>query len=150
MNIYRDTVIMMSKDVRRTVDYLETRSDIDRAKLAYHRVSSGTVMGAIMVAMEPRFRAAVFTLGGFYAGRRAAEVDQINFASRVQCPVLILNGRYDSLFPLQSAQLPLFQLLGTLEKDKQHVLFDTGHSVQRNQQIRAILGWLDRYLGPVR
>ncbi|MBI1787167.1 MAG: hypothetical protein HYR60_06390 [Acidobacteria bacterium] len=52
-------------------------------------------------------------------------------------PVLMLNGRYDFVFPPDS-------------KDKRHILFDTGHSVPRNEQIRLTLEWLDRYLCPVR
>jgi eukaryotic-like serine/threonine-protein kinase len=149
-NTYRDTVIQMSKDLRRAVDYLETRPEIDMDKLAYDGVSFGATMGPIMVAMEPRFKAAVFVVGGFYQERRAAEVDQVNFAPRVRCPVLMINGRYDWIFPLASSQQPMFRFLGTPDKDKKHVLFDTGHSVGSNQAIKEALDWLDRYLGPVR
>ncbi|MDP2858884.1 MAG: SUMF1/EgtB/PvdO family nonheme iron enzyme, partial [Bacillota bacterium] len=149
-NTYRDTVIQMSKDVRRAVDYLETRPEVDKNKLAYLGVCFGASMGPIMVAMEPRFQTAIFTLGGFYFQRRAAEVDQANFAPRVRCPVLMLNGRYDWIFPLVSSQQPMFRFIGTSEKDKKQVLFDTGHSVGRNQLIKETLDWLDRYLGAVR
>jgi formylglycine-generating enzyme required for sulfatase activity/dienelactone hydrolase/predicted Ser/Thr protein kinase len=149
-NTYRDTVIQMSKDVRRAVDYLETRPEVDKNKLAYLGVSFGATMGPIMVAMEPRFQTAIFTLGGFYLQRRAAEVEQVNFAPRVLCPVLMLNGRYDWIFPLVSSQQPMFRFIGTPEKDKKQVLFDTGHSVGRNQLIKETLDWLDRYLGAVR
>jgi serine/threonine protein kinase/formylglycine-generating enzyme required for sulfatase activity/dienelactone hydrolase len=149
-NAYRDTVIQMSKDVRRAIDYLETRPEIDMTKLAYYGVSFGATMGPIMVAMEARFQTAIFTLGGFYLQRRAAEVDQVNFAPRVRCPVLMLNGRYDWIFPLDSSQTPMFRFLGTPEKDKKQVLFDTGHSVASNRLIKETLDWLDRYLGPVK
>jgi dienelactone hydrolase len=149
-NTYRDTVIQMSKDLRRAVDYLETRPEIDKNKLAYDGVSFGATMGPIMVAMEPRLKAAVFVLGGFYQQRRAAEVDQINFAPRVRCPVLMINGRFDWIFPLVSSQQPMFRLLGTPEADKRHVLLDIGHSITVNQMIKDSLDWLDRYLGPVR
>jgi hypothetical protein len=36
---YRDSVISWSKDLGRSIDYLETRPDIDRNKLAYERAS---------------------------------------------------------------------------------------------------------------
>ena len=64
-------------------------------------------------------------------------------------PVLMLNGDYDYVFPLETAQKPLFDLLGTPPQYKRHVVFDAGHGVPRDPQIRETLAWLDRYLGPV-
>ena len=34
-NLYRDHVVDWSKDLGRSIDYLETRPDIDRSKLAF-------------------------------------------------------------------------------------------------------------------
>ena len=70
--------------------------------------------------------------------------------TRVRIPVLMLNGRYDHFFPVESSQIPLFRLLGTPEKDKKHVLYETGHAPPRKEFIRESLDWLDKYLGPVR
>lgn len=54
-------------------------------------------------------------------------------------------------FPVESSQLPLFRLLGTPAEHKRHVIFeDAGHVPPRLDVIREILGWLDRYLGPVK
>ena len=39
---------------------------------------------------------------------------------------------------------------GTPERDKKHVIFETGHDLPRPDEIREILDWLDKYLGPVR
>jgi pimeloyl-ACP methyl ester carboxylesterase len=77
------------------------------------------------------------------------EVDPINFVSRVRMPVLMINGRYDFFIPVETLQRPMFRLLGTPEKDKRYVLFDTGHAPPRTESIREVLDWLDRYLGPV-
>jgi hypothetical protein len=62
----------------------------------------------------------------------------------------MMNGRDDFLFPLEEQQRPLFRLLGAPEIDKRHVLFDSGHVLPRTGVIKEVLGWLDRYLGPVR
>jgi hypothetical protein len=43
----------------------------------------------------------------------APEVDPINFAPRVKTPLLMLNGRDDFTFPIETSQEPLFRLLGT-------------------------------------
>jgi hypothetical protein len=39
-------------------------------------------------------------------------------------------------------------LLATPEKDKRHVLMESGHSVVRSlERVRETLEWLDKYLG---
>ena len=57
------------------------------------------------------------------------EVDQINFVTRVTTPVLMLNGRYDFVEPVETSQQPMFDLLATPAADKRHVIFETGHAV---------------------
>ena len=59
----------------------------------------------------------------------------------------MLNGRYDFTFPVEIAQLPMYRLLGTPEKDKRHVLFDTGHTFLPIEFAKESLAWLDKYLG---
>ena len=79
-----------------------------------------------------------------------AEIDPVNFAPRIHQPLLLLNGRYDPSYPVELLQKPLLRLLGTPDKDKRHVLVDSGHSVARSlERIRETIDWLDRYLGPV-
>ena len=106
-------------------------------------------MGLITLALEPRIRAATLAEGGFPPNRKLPEVDDINFAPRVRIPVLMLNGRYDFIAPLETCQIPMFRLLGSSEKNKRHVLFETGHAGPPQQYIRETLDWFDRYLGPV-
>jgi eukaryotic-like serine/threonine-protein kinase len=76
-------------------------------------------------------------------------VDGLNFAPRVRAPVLLVNGRYDFTAPFETNQVPLFRLLGSPEKDKKHVVFDSGHVPPWPDVVRETLDWLDRYLGPV-
>jgi serine/threonine protein kinase/formylglycine-generating enzyme required for sulfatase activity len=147
---YRDHVIQWSKDLGRSIDYLETRPDIDRNKLAFYGYSWGACLGAILPAVESRFRASVLMGAGFYFEKPRAEVDQINFAPRVTIPTLMVDGRYDFLFPRETSQEPLYRLLGTPKEHKRLTHFDGGHFVPRHDLIRETLDWLDRYLGPVR
>jgi cephalosporin-C deacetylase-like acetyl esterase len=48
----RDDTIAQVKDLRRSVDYLETRNDIDHSRLAYYGISFGGVLGPINLAVE--------------------------------------------------------------------------------------------------
>jgi serine/threonine protein kinase/formylglycine-generating enzyme required for sulfatase activity/cephalosporin-C deacetylase-like acetyl esterase len=147
---YRDHVIYWSKDLDRSIDYLETRPDIDHNKLAYEGFSWGAAMGAILPAVENRIKALVLIAPGFYLEKCPPEVDQLNFAPRVKAPVLMLNGRFDFIFPPGSSQEPMFRLLGTPNYEKRRVVYDTGHNIPRNEMIKETLQWLDRYLGPVK
>ena len=149
-NAFREHVIDWTKDVRRSVDYLEARPDIDRERLAYMGNSWGSAMAPIYLAMEPRFKAAVLIVGGYYAQRAMPEVEAINFAPRMKVPTLMLNGRFDFFLPEVTTQVPKFDLLGTPADQKRRVVYDTGHNIPRPDLIRESLDWLDRYLGPVR
>jgi dienelactone hydrolase len=145
---YRDHVVQWSKDVARSIDYLETRSDIAADKIGYYGVSWGATMGAIIPAVEERLKALVLVVGGFWQQKAVPEVEQINFAPRVKAPVLMLNGRHDFVFPLESSQTPMFTLLGTPSEHKRHLLVDSGHSVPARALVTHTLQWFDRYLGP--
>jgi eukaryotic-like serine/threonine-protein kinase len=144
-------MIQDSREVRRAVDYLQTRPDIDGSKIAYLGVSQGTADGVIYTALEDRFKTVVFLDGGFFLGPHLAARDQVNFAPRLKKPVLMVNGRYDFTFSPDRAQDPLFRMLGTPEADKRHILFDTPHDIsQRRADLsREVLAWLDKYLGRV-
>lgn len=147
---WRDHMIAWSKDLGRSLDYLETRKDVDPGKLAYLGLSWGSAVAPNLLGVESRFRTAILESGGLEFQRPLPEVDPINFVSRVRIPVLMLNGRYDHFFPVESSQLPLFRLLGTPEKDKLHVIYESGHAPPRKEFIRESLDWLDKYLGPVK
>lgn len=150
-NVARDLRIAWSKDLGRSIDYLETRREIEREKLAYYGLSLGAIDGVVLVAVEPRIKTAVFLAGGFRFVKVPPEIEPINFAPRVTVPVLLAAGRQDFTHPYETAQLPMFRILGTPEKDKRHFVYEGGHVPPRIQPIiKEILDWLDRYLGPVR
>jgi hypothetical protein len=62
----RETLIHDSKDIGRSIDYLETRTDIDRSRIGYMGVSMGAALGVFFAAVEDRFKAAILLDGGFY------------------------------------------------------------------------------------
>jgi len=103
-----------------------------------------------MTAVEYRVKVAVLLSGGFRFQKTQPEVDDINLAPRVKIPTLMINGRYDFVFPEDSSQKPLFQLLGTPGKDKRYVVFEAGHVLPTDLLTKETLDWLDRYLGPAK
>ncbi len=146
---YRDHVIAWARDLGRTIDYLETRDDVDATRIGYFGLSWGGAMGAIMPAIEKRFRACVLYVAGLLFQRALPEADAIQYITRVTQPTLMLNGELDFFFPVETSQKPMFDLLGTPPEDKRRLTFPGGHSVPRVETIKQTLAWFDRYLGPV-
>jgi len=68
----------------------------------------------------------------------------------VKIPTLMINGKYDSVSPVEESIQPLFDALGTPEAHKALKLFESDHIPSSNDFIRESLEWLDRYLGPVK
>jgi len=146
---YRDYVLKWAKELRRSMDYLETRDDIDAGKLAFWGTSWGGRLGPVMLAVEDRFQTAVLYVAGLKFQRALPEADPFHFVGRVKLPVLMLNGEFDFFFPKETSQRPLFDLLGTPDEHKRWEVYPGGHSVPKNTMIEKTLGWLDRYLGSV-
>ncbi len=146
---YTECLIQIVKDLRRSLDYLETRSDIDEERLAYYGMSWGAAMGAIILAVDDRFEASVLIAGGL-VGIGRPEVSDLTFVTRVRTPTLMLNGKYDVLSPPETSSRPMVEFLGTAPEDKRLVLYETDHIPPRTEYIKETLAWLDEYLGPVK
>ncbi len=149
-NHWKEHVVMWGKDLKRSIDYLETREDVDTDRLAFMGVSWGAAMGPIMMAVEPRLKAGVVVVAGLNFQKALPEVDEVHYLQRVRIPVLMLNGKYDFFFPYETSQLPYYELMGTPAEHKRLVVHEAGHSFPRTELVKETLGWLDQYLGPVR
>jgi serine/threonine protein kinase/formylglycine-generating enzyme required for sulfatase activity/dienelactone hydrolase len=145
---WRDHVIMWEKDASRAIDYAETRPELDHQKLAYYGYSWGAVMGGLIPAVDTRIKVNILALGGLDFQDSLPEVHVVNFLPRVKQPALMLNGRYDFFFPVDSNQEPFFRLLGSAKDQKKHLIYETGHTIPRNELIKETLNWLDQYFGP--
>ena len=144
-------ILLWWKDLSRSMDYLETREDIDAERIAYMGSSWGGWMAPLFLAQDMRYRTAVLRACGFPTWEMQPSFDAFQFAPHVTIPILMLNGRYDYIFPHETSQVPMFETLGTPAEHKRHVVFETAHGVygHRNEMIREVLDWLDKYMGPV-
>ena len=147
---YKDHVIMWRKDIGRSLDYLETRKEIQSDKIGYLGISWGGRLGGTFAAIEKRLKVVVLTVGGLKMERSLPEIDQVNYLPRVIQPVLMLNGKHDMFFPVETSQKPMFELLGTPKKDKKLIIYDAGHQVPLIEFVKESLLWYDKYLGPVK
>ena len=144
---YTEFMIQTTKDLKRCLDYLETRNDIDTSKIAYYGMSRGAVLGGFFPAVEKRLKVSVLlAAGGDHRGR--PEVNLVNYLPRVKIPTLIINGKYD-IYMTNEALDVFYDLLGTRSEDKIRMTTLSGHTPTRASVVRETLGWLDRYFGPV-
>lgn len=145
---YRDEVVRDATDLRRGLDYLETRLDIDAGRLAFMNVSIG-IQGICFSAVEPRYKSVVLMSDGVYPHQVGyiAEANPIGFAPHIKPPKLMLNGRWDEDFAFKTDAEPLFKLLA---EPKRLELFDGGHIPPPEIAVPIVSRWLDETLGPVR
>jgi hypothetical protein len=145
---FAELTINRITDLRRGLDYLESRSDVDMQRIAAIAPSAGSILGLIMGAIEPRYRAFVFIGAGLPASYRTitAAANPINFAPHIRAPKLILQGRYDEDTPLRTATEPFFKLLS---EPKILTLFEGGHVPSIEVVMGTTSGWLDEQLGRI-
>jgi eukaryotic-like serine/threonine-protein kinase len=144
----RTRTIQRVQDFLRTLDYLERRDDVDAERFAFFGWSWGGQVSPVVLALDPRLRAAVLHVAGLSSWRPLPEVDPLQYLPRVNTPLLMINGRLDGVYPEDTHARPFFELLGTAPEHKRLVITESGHFVPRPILIRETLDWLDRYLGP--
>ena len=147
--VHRDQMRRWVTEMRRAIDYAFSRPDIDTTRLAYVGTSWGARIGGTAIAIEPRIRTAILNVAGINANEVRPEEDPVNFLPRIRIPVLMLSGRYDSVFPYESSQVPFLRLLGSAPGAKKQVLFEGGHFLPRPMWVSESTRWLDQQLGPV-
>jgi serine/threonine protein kinase/class 3 adenylate cyclase/predicted esterase len=136
------------KDMGRTIDYLETRQDIDIQNLAYMGLSLGALVGPSISIYEKRIKLLVLLSGGARYPADQPKPQGLTLP-HVKTPVLMLNGKFDCVYPVETSQKPFFDLLGTPAQHKRHIIYDAGHiPFPRAECLRDILDWLERYQGP--
>ncbi|MDX2034107.1 MAG: SUMF1/EgtB/PvdO family nonheme iron enzyme [Blastocatellia bacterium] len=145
----RAEIITNATDLRRGLDYLAARPDIDAGRIAFFGYSQGATEGLIYAAVDERYRAVVLVAGGMGAPRPGtlSEIAYPNFAAHLRAPKLVLNGRFDEVHPLRTMIEPLYNLF---PQPKKLVLYDGSHTPPIDIAVPAINQWLDETLGPVR
>ena len=158
-------------DLRHAVDFLQSRSDIDRSRIGYVGVSLGGIIGSLFVANEPRIKTAVLWAAGgdwpklvaqsqvslaihlrkvqrmdvVQIARDMKEVEPLNAIAKAErCPILFLNGDHDTIVPTVCAQ----ELFAKAKGNKKQVLLPGGHIPDLPTMIRQTVEWMARYDTP--
>ncbi|MEM1125189.1 MAG: SUMF1/EgtB/PvdO family nonheme iron enzyme [Bacteroidota bacterium] len=145
---FRELMVRHATELRRGLDYLETRKEIDMDRLAYVGFSWGAASRLVFAAIESRFRSVVLIGGGIdnqYQPTRP-ETDNVNFAPRLARPVLMVTGKYDEECSYYREALPLWNLL---REPKKLELVEGGHLPAPEARVPVVNQWLNETLGRV-
>ncbi|HUO83968.1 MAG TPA: SUMF1/EgtB/PvdO family nonheme iron enzyme, partial [Thermoanaerobaculia bacterium] len=145
---YVDFNVSRVTEMLRGLDYLETRRDIDRARIVFAGSSAGGGTGVFVTSLDSRYRAVFFAGTGISRReeRIARAASRIHFVPRIKGPTLMLHGRYDEDTSLKSEAEPMFHLL---PEPKRLETFEGGHVPPLEVMIPAITKWFDETVGPV-
>ncbi len=116
-------MVAWGQDLRRSIDFVATRSELDTSWIGYIGHSLGGRTAGVLLAIEPRIQASVLWVAGLSYLPTRREVDPVNYLPRVRMPVLMRNGRYDDTFCYADSQVPFFQLLGSPPDQKRHLAY---------------------------
>lgn len=162
----RDDQIGLVKELRRAVDVLEARDDVDDARIGYQGFSYGGAVGALVAGVEPRIAAFVLavadgglvehlhdpadygrSLGAADASTRDAwiaalePIEPIYFVGKAGAPILFQSARGDELIPVEAAE----RLHAAAPKGSEVRWYGSGHFLPPYAFCEAS-AWLDEHL----
>ncbi|HEX8361520.1 MAG TPA: alpha/beta fold hydrolase [Longimicrobium sp.] len=159
--------IQTIKDLRRAIDVLTARADVDDARIGFVGNSYGGFIGAHLVGVDQRFKAAVLSTvpGGWVSLRTTPEglkfmatlscatrnawfqnmvpVEPIRYIGNAAPTELLFQiANLDTTVPLQDAQA----VYDAASNPKEVMYYDVGHALNA-QSFQDRLGWLHDKLG---
>lgn len=155
----RDLSVADVVAVRRAVDFLGERTDVDADRIGFLGWSAGARSGAILAGVEPRFRALVLMSGGaapideYLAqippdlraplGPILRSIDPLRYIARGTANRLLLqDGRQDEVVPPEA----LAAMAAAAPKGTEVRWYAAGHGLNQ-QALKEQLAWLTEMLG---
>jgi uncharacterized protein len=162
----RDEQIQLIVDLRRAVDLLIARPDVDAGRLAYVGISYGAAMGGLLAGIEDRIKAYVLAVGdgglvSHFTGPNdpqppqamSAEdwqrwlaamrpIEPINFIGRAAPAALLFQaGTKDELVPPEDAR----RYQQAASQPKEIRWYEAGHELNCTAQV-DMMAWLARHV----
>ncbi len=168
----RERATLNAVETRRLVDTISIRPEVDSQSIYLWGVSFGTITGVPTFAQEPRFKGAVFSIGGgdvhkmFTDSKSFAEsgtggklmnsmlawylkpIDPILYTDNMSGrPILFQNAEQDEIIPRSAAEA----LHNAVGEPKEIIWYDTDHEGKINDQavnyFKDGVAWLKKQEG---
>jgi predicted esterase len=153
----RNAIVQTVFDLRRAVDFLQSRPEIDSTRIGFMGISLGGITGTIFCGVEPRIKVPVLALagGGFHLlfgfkmlsptiQNLLAPIEPLNFVGRISPrPTLFINASKDEVIPPRLAK----KLQNAAGAPKKVVWFATRHrQIPLDAAFQKATAWFGRYL----
>jgi formylglycine-generating enzyme required for sulfatase activity/dienelactone hydrolase len=133
-------------ELRRGLDYLLARGDVDAGRMAFMGNSFGGPM-MVLPTIESRYGAVILVGPGIGKTREHPAANAVNFVPLIQPPKLLVHGIYDEASPMRTVAEPLLNLL---TEPKEMFPYPGGHRPDPEELVQVVNAWLDDIFGPVR
>ena len=134
----RDLSVETAVDLRRGLDYLETRPDIDVRRASVIGISMGGGVAALVAATDHRIRAAIIGVAAI-ENRQVYPFRPLDLAPGLLRPAtLILAGRTDEMIPLRNAERLAAAVAGPRSR---LIVLESGHGLPV-EYIQHSIQWL--------
>lgn len=140
---FSDLIIRTTIDLRRALDFLQKRDDIDITKTGVFGHSMGGIITFLLTAVDSRIRAAVPCVGPPAYSAMTYPTWLVHYAARFRNqPVLMLYAKKDTTYTPEEAE-NLFRFINS--ETKEIIWFDSGHSLPPEWSGRAV-SWFKTHL----
>lgn len=153
----RDIITQTVFDLRRSIDYLETRSEIDPNRIGFFGISLGGIIGTIFCGVDSRVKVPVITLAGgnlsLMFGLDAFKeetkdffsiIDPINFVQEIEPrPLLMINAENDEVIAPITSKL----LFEKAKQTKEIIWYTSKHrDLPIDKAYPAGIDWFNTHL----
>ena len=153
----RDMVAQTVFDLRRAIDFIETRKELDSHNIGFLGISLGGITGTIFCAVDKRIKVPVIVLAGgqlnLMFGKKALSkdtrdflsfIDPINYVSMISPrPLLMINASHDDVVPPVTSKL----LYKKAKKTKKIIWYPAKHhTLPIDKTYSEGIRWFNKYL----
>jgi len=153
----RDIIAQTVFDLRRAVDFLATRPEIDKDRIGYFGISLGGIIGTVFCGVDERVKVPVIALagGGLHLAFKLKAfseetkiyfsiIDPINFVEKIAPrPLLMLNASEDEIVPPITSKL----MFKKASEPKKIIWYATKHrEVPQDQVYPEAIRWFKKHL----
>ncbi|MDZ7608141.1 MAG: acetylxylan esterase [Cyclobacteriaceae bacterium] len=153
----RDIIAQTVFDLRRAVDFLETRKEIDTERIGFFGISLGGMIGTVFCSVDNRVAVPVIALAGGNlslmfgvdaitdeAREYFSIIDPINFVAQIKPrPLLMINAENDEVIPPITSKM----LFKEASEPKNIIWYNSKHrDLPVEEAYMSAISWFDEKL----
>ena len=139
-----DRIRKWVQETHQVIDYLTESHMTADDKIGFLGVSYGAINTMPILALTNQIKGAILMSGNLPNFYESSFADAMNYLPRIKMPLLMLNGRYDTIVSSEESLLnKRMELLGTPADKKTQIMYDAGH-VQFPKHLfeKDVANWL--------